>query len=164
MRASYTPLIGGHSRSIPQGMILDVWPLVKSLFCLTKQCPNGFFDSEASVPPKLDITFLGGGGVGVGWGSKVCAQKFVLRRVCTRVILGKADQSAGAAGSRLTGIRTADVYACGQLSYRSTIAGTGSTMSPHCFKPSLPLKKPKLCVSVCLPACPTDCLTDCLPD
>ena len=29
-RASYTPLFGGHSRSIPQGMIFDVQPLVKS--------------------------------------------------------------------------------------------------------------------------------------
>ena len=28
--------LGGHPRSIPQGMILDVQPLVKSLFCLTK--------------------------------------------------------------------------------------------------------------------------------
>ena len=29
-RVSYTPLFGGHSRSIPQGMIFDVQPLVKS--------------------------------------------------------------------------------------------------------------------------------------
>ena len=48
--ASYTPLFGGHSRSIPQGMILDVQPLVKSLFCPIRQSPNGFFDSEASIP------------------------------------------------------------------------------------------------------------------
>ena len=39
-----------------------------------------------------------------------------------------------------------------------------SSYSPHCLKPSLPLKNPKLCVSVYLPACPTDCLIDCLPD
>ena len=26
-QASYTPLLGGHSRSIPQGMIFDVQPL-----------------------------------------------------------------------------------------------------------------------------------------
>ena len=41
---------GGHSRSIPQGMILDVQPLVKSLFCPIRPSPNGFFDSEASIP------------------------------------------------------------------------------------------------------------------
>ena len=29
-RVLYTSLFGGHSRSIPQGMILDVQPLVKS--------------------------------------------------------------------------------------------------------------------------------------
>ena len=29
-QASYTPLFGGHSRSIHQGMIFDVQPLVKS--------------------------------------------------------------------------------------------------------------------------------------
>ena len=49
-RASYTPLFGGHSRSIPQGMIFDVQPLVKSLFCPIIPSPNGFFDSEASIP------------------------------------------------------------------------------------------------------------------
>ena len=49
-RASYTPLFWGHSRSIPQGMILDVQPFVKSLFCPIRPSPNGFFDSEASVP------------------------------------------------------------------------------------------------------------------
>ena len=49
-RASYTPLFWGHSRSIPQGMILDVQPLVKSLFCPIRPSPNGFFDSEASTP------------------------------------------------------------------------------------------------------------------
>ena len=49
-RASYTPLFWGHSCSIPQGMILDVQPLVKSLFCPIRPSPNGFFDSEASIP------------------------------------------------------------------------------------------------------------------
>ena len=49
-RAAYTPLFWGHSRSIPQGMILDVQPLVKSLFCPIRASPNGFFDSEASTP------------------------------------------------------------------------------------------------------------------
>ena len=79
--ASYTALFGGaHSRSIPQGMILDVQPLVKSFFCPIRRSPNGFFDSEASIPLKMDITFLVGwggdeGGGGVWGGSKVCAQK-----------------------------------------------------------------------------------------
>ena len=59
------PLFGGYPRSIPQGTILDVHPCVKSLFCPTKQSPNGFFDFEASIPRKLD--FLGGAG---GGGSK----------------------------------------------------------------------------------------------
>ena len=49
-RASYAPLLGGHSRSIPQGMIFDVQPLVKSLCCPIRPSPNGFFDSEASIP------------------------------------------------------------------------------------------------------------------
>ena len=49
-RASYTPLFWGHSRSIPEGMIFDVQPLVKSLFCPVRPSPNGFFDSEASIP------------------------------------------------------------------------------------------------------------------
>ena len=49
-RASYTPLFCGHSRSIPQGMIFDIQPLVKSLFCPIRPSPKGFFDSEASIP------------------------------------------------------------------------------------------------------------------
>ena len=50
-RASYNPpLLGGRSCSIPQGMILDVQPLAKSLLCPIKRSPNGFFDFEASVP------------------------------------------------------------------------------------------------------------------
>ena len=61
-RTPYTPLLGGHSRSIPQGMILDVQLLVKSLFRTTKQSPNGFFDSEASIPLKVGTIFFGGGG------------------------------------------------------------------------------------------------------
>ena len=47
---SYTPLLGGHSCNIPQGMIFDVQPLVESLFCPITQSPNGFFDFEASIP------------------------------------------------------------------------------------------------------------------
>ena len=50
VRALYTPLFWGHLRSIPQGMIFDVQPLVKSLFCAKRQSPNGFLDSEASIP------------------------------------------------------------------------------------------------------------------
>ena len=49
-RAAYTPLFWGDSSSIPQGMILDVQPLVKSLFCPIRPPPNVFFDSEASIP------------------------------------------------------------------------------------------------------------------
>ena len=48
--ALYTPpLFEGRSRSIPQGMILDVQPLVKSLFCRMQQPPYGFFDFGASI-------------------------------------------------------------------------------------------------------------------
>ena len=50
VRASYTPPFGGHSHGILQGMIFDVQPFVKSVFCLIRQPPNGFFDSEASIP------------------------------------------------------------------------------------------------------------------
>ena len=72
-RTPYTPLLGSHSRSIPQGMILDVQPLVKSLFCPTKESLNGFVDFETSIPLKLD-TFLGWVGGGGG-------QKSVVRRI-----------------------------------------------------------------------------------
>ena len=71
------PFFGGRSRSIPQGMILDVQPLVRSLFCPTKQSPNGFFDFGASIPVKLDNIFKGGGVVGGAGGG---GQKFVERR------------------------------------------------------------------------------------
>ena len=46
----YPPPFGGYLRSIPQGMIFDVQPLVKSLFCPIRQSSIGFFDSEASIP------------------------------------------------------------------------------------------------------------------
>ena len=56
-RTSYTPPFGGYTTyipfgglSIPKGMILDVQPLVKSSFCPIKRSPNGFLDSEASIP------------------------------------------------------------------------------------------------------------------
>ena len=59
-RASYTPLFWGHSRSIPQGMILDVQPLVKSLFC-----PMDFLILRP-LPPKTGYHFFEGGGGGGG--------------------------------------------------------------------------------------------------
>ena len=74
-RASYTPLFWGHSRSIPQGMILDVQPLVKSLFCPIRPSPNGFFDCEPLSPNTGYHFFKGVGGWGGGRGSKVFAQK-----------------------------------------------------------------------------------------
>ena len=71
--------------------------------------------------------------------------------------MGRDDCSAGSAGGRLTRIRTADQHVCGWVHYHSTVARFDS--SPHCLKPSLPLKKPKkpkLCVSVCLLVCLPD--------
>ena len=62
-----------------QHMIFDVQPLVKSSFCPIRPSPNGFFDSEGLYPLKPDIIVLG---AGVG-GSKVCAQKFVLKSLCS---------------------------------------------------------------------------------
>ena len=73
-RASCTPLFWGHSRSIPQGMILDVQPLIKSLFCPIRPSPNGFFDSEASIPWISLFWGVGEGGC-LGGGSKVFAEK-----------------------------------------------------------------------------------------
>ena len=61
-RVSYTPLLGGHSRSIPQGMIFDVQPLVKALFGRIIQFPAAFFLFQDLYLVKLDITFGGGGG------------------------------------------------------------------------------------------------------
>ena len=43
---------------MPKGMVLEVSPLVKKLFCLTKHPPNGFFDFEA---PETGYHFGGGG-------------------------------------------------------------------------------------------------------
>ena len=44
------PLFRAHLCSIPQGMILDLQPVVKSLLCPVRPSPNGFFDFEASTP------------------------------------------------------------------------------------------------------------------
>ena len=70
-QASYTPRFGGHSCSIPQGMIFDVEPLVKSLFCPIRPSPNGFFDSEAFIPCNWISLFGGGGG-----GKSLCSEGF----------------------------------------------------------------------------------------
>ena len=69
VRASYTPLFWGHSRSIPQGMILDVQPLVQSLFCPIRPSPNGFFILRP-LSPKTGYHFFEGGVGGVGGGVK----------------------------------------------------------------------------------------------
>ena len=74
-RASYTPPFGGHSRSIPQGMTCDAQPLVKSLLCPIRQSPNGFFDSDASIPSNWISIFRGGGGGVKSLYSTACAQK-----------------------------------------------------------------------------------------
>ena len=47
---AYPSFFWGYLRSIPQGMIFDVQPFVKSLFCPIRQSPNVFFDFEASIP------------------------------------------------------------------------------------------------------------------
>ena len=73
-RASCSPLFWGHSRSIPQGMILDVQPLVKSLFCPIRPSPNGFLILRP-LSAKTGYQFFEGVG-GWGWG-----QKFSLRRL-----------------------------------------------------------------------------------
>ena len=79
-RCHTPPLFGGHSRSTPQGMMLDVQPLAKSLFCPTKQSPKG--------PLKLDTIFWVGLGVGGGG-----VQKFVVERILTRVEYNKGSRS-----------------------------------------------------------------------
>ena len=69
-RASYTPLFLGHLRSIPQGMILDVQPLVKSLFCPIRSSPMDFLILRP-LSPKTGYHFFEGGGWGWGgwrWG------------------------------------------------------------------------------------------------
>ena len=58
-RASCIPLLGGHSRSIPQGMIIDVQPLVNNEFIIlpNKTIPQWIFGFSGLYPLKLDITF-----------------------------------------------------------------------------------------------------------
>ena len=62
MRALYLlvfgPQFGGHSRRIPQCMVSDVQPLVKSSFWETKSSANEFFDFDPSSPPQTRIFFL----------------------------------------------------------------------------------------------------------
>ena len=43
----------------------------RSLFCPTKQSPDGCFDFEVSVPSKLDNQLSGGGGRDGGGGGKL---------------------------------------------------------------------------------------------
>ena len=78
------------------------------------------------LSPETGYHFFGVGGWMGGWGegrgSKVCAQKFVLSGVWTRVKLGRDDLSAGAAGGLPTGNRTADLHVCGWVHYRSAVA------------------------------------------
>ena len=69
------PLFLGHSRSIPQGMIFDVQPLVKSLFCPIRPTPNGVLILRP-LSPKTGYHFFERGGGGEGGG-----QKFSLRRL-----------------------------------------------------------------------------------
>ena len=64
--AVYTPLFGGHSRSLPQGMIFDVQPFVKSLFCPIRQPPMDFLILRPLSPRTGYHFFEGVGGVGGG--------------------------------------------------------------------------------------------------
>ena len=131
-RASYTPLFWGHSRSIPQGMILDVQPLVKSLFCPIRPSPKGLY------PLKLDITFwggLGGGGKSFRsegskqWGSAVLTYNCSFNGNTADAQLSVVGSNpagrllaAAAAAPYSTGVRTAVQKVCGQLHYHSATA------------------------------------------
>ena len=117
---AYTPPFWGSFRSIPQGMIFDVQPRLKSLLCAIRQYPNVFFDSEA-LSPETRYHFFEGGG------KKVCAQK-VLGTDPAEVTRGLAPP-----GGWPTGNRTADLQGCGGLHYHSTIACSDSCCSPHCL-------------------------------
>ena len=91
-RASYTPPFWGHSRSIPQGMIFDVQPLVKSLFCPIRPPPMDFLILRP-LSPKTGQHFFEGVGWG-GGGSKVFAQKAPSS--------GEADRYQTTAGGMVT--------------------------------------------------------------
>ena len=69
------PPFGVHSRSIPQGMIFDVQPLVKSLFCPIRRSPMDFFILRPLSPETGYHFFFGGGGVEGGVKS-LCSEGF----------------------------------------------------------------------------------------
>ena len=169
-RASYTPLFWGHSLSIPQGMILDVQPLVKSLFCPIRASPNGFFDFEASTPLNLDITFLRGGG-----GSKVFAQKATSSGEAqpssySRRSNGNASDAKFAVGGSNPGLLTFGAGGGAKFTRSGFEPPTADVLPdalplghwvicaegpPRWLGPHLPLTKNPNCVYVsdCLPAC-----------
>ena len=93
------------------------------------------------------LRLLGGGGQKFG-GPKLCSEGFERGSDWAELTCRPAPPAVGQPG-----FEPPTYHACFDRS-----------CSPHCLKPSLPLKKPELCVSVCLPACPTDCLTGCLSD
>ena len=65
--AMYPPF-GGYSQSIPQCVILNVYPLVKSSFWETKLSPNDFFNFDPSDPLYLGTAFWHGASGGGGGG------------------------------------------------------------------------------------------------
>ena len=72
-----------------------------------------FFDFEASIPLKLDTTFLGGQWGGGGRG----CQKFVLRSIWAGVVLKRADESIGVSRLGGGGIQTGDAATVDRLFY-----------------------------------------------
>ena len=76
--ASYTPLFLGHSRSIPRGMIFDVQPLVKSLYCPIRPPPMDFSILRPLSRETGYHFFEGGWGLGGGGGG---VKKFSLKRL-----------------------------------------------------------------------------------
>ena len=60
-RASYTPPFGGCLRSLPQVVVSDVQPLVKSFF-LDRYDPRMSFSNLTPHPPCTWVLHLGGGG------------------------------------------------------------------------------------------------------
>ena len=146
-RASYTPLFWGRSRSIPQGMIFDVQPLVKSFFCPIRESPNGFFILRP-LSPETGYHILGMG----GGGSKVCAQKAPSSGEAwcchnkprsngtaadCRILGWRSEPWSVDCGRwrrhhvRPTGVQTADQKVCGQLHYHSGTACPVDHFPPH---------------------------------
>ena len=153
----YPPFLGGHSRSIPQGMIFDVQPLVKSLFYRIRQSPNGFLILRP-LSPETGYHLWGGGGA-----SKVCVQRDLNEG---QVGQSRVDRSAGANGSRPAGNRTADLQFAGRQSNRQpTDPWLAASPIDHCLFRQL-LLSPLLVAesatektqTVCF--CPPACLPD----